>query len=254
MSRIHAVLAAVTIVGAAGLAHVAVPRELMAISTEAFDLQKVVPDKFGEWTADPRIRLIAPPEPDGFARQFYSQEIARGYRDREGNLVMLLVAYGPNQSSRLQIHRPEICYTADGFRVSSPSRVDVTYREGAPPLKLLRLTARREARVEPISYWMRVGDDISTNQVDRQLIKLKLAMQRQGAGRRADARLHDRRCGGQVLRRCRTASSANSSTRWRREHRAFFFGGDRTKPLLASRCDGNSSVGLSVLSKRSARA
>src|SRR5688572_6930960 len=104
LSRIQAVLAAGAIVSAAALAHAAVPRESMAVATEAFDLQKVVPDKFGEWTADPRIRLIAPPEAESFTRQFYSQEVARGYRDREGNLVMLLVAYGPNQFSRLQVH------------------------------------------------------------------------------------------------------------------------------------------------------
>jgi len=176
ISPVHAVFASVTILSAAVLAHLAVPRELMAVSTESFDLQKVIPAQFGEWTADPKIRLIAPPAPDSLARQLYSQEIARGYRDREGNLVMLLVAYGPNQSSRLQLHRPEICYTADGFRVSSPSRVNVTYRDGASPLRLFRLTARREARVEPISYWIRVGDDIATGVWDRQIARLKFGL------------------------------------------------------------------------------
>lgn len=233
ISRVQAVLASAVIVAAAGLAHVAVPRELMAIPTEAFDLQKVVPNEIGEWKADPRIRLIAPPEPDSFARQFYSQEVARGYRDREGNLVMLLVAYGPNQASRLQLHRPEICYTADGFRVTRPARVDVTYREGAPALKLLRLTARREARLEPISYWMRVGDDISTNQWERQFIKLKLALRNKvpdgalmristlGLSEAASYEAQDR-----FIRDFHEALAP--------EHRAFFFGGDRGA-MLASR-------------------
>lgn len=48
VSPLQAVLASVAIVGAAGLAHVAVPRELMAISSESFDLQQVVPRQFGE--------------------------------------------------------------------------------------------------------------------------------------------------------------------------------------------------------------
>lgn len=226
LSPVQAICAAAAILAAAVVAHLVVPRDLMAVSTETFDLQQVVPRQFGEWTADPRIRLIAPPEPDSLARQLYSQEVARGYRDREGNLVMLLVAYGPNQFSRLQLHRPEICYAADGFRVSKPARADVNYRDGAPPLKLLRLTARREARVEPISYWMRVGDDISTNVVDRQLIKLKLALRGKvpdGALIRVSTiGLSEARAYEVQDRFIREFSEAIAP-----ENRAFFFGGDR---------------------------
>jgi EpsI family protein len=226
MSRIHAVLAAGAIVSAAALAHAAVPRESMAVATEAFDLQKVVPDMFGEWTADPRIRLIAPPE-DGLGRQLYSQEVARGYRDREGNLVMLLVAYGPNQTSRLQLHRPELCYTADGFRVSKPVPAAVSYRDAGQPLDVLRLVARREARVEPISYWVRVGDDITNSVWGRQISRLKLATR----NKIADG----------ALMRVSTIGVAESKSyevqdRFIRDFyeglapqdRGFFFGGDRS--------------------------
>lgn len=176
ISRLHAIAAAVTIVSAAGLAHVAVPRELMAASMAGFDLQTVVPKEFGEWTYDPRIRLIEPPAADSLARQLYSQEMGRGYRNREGHLVMLLVAYGPNQSDRLQLHRPEICYAAEGFRVSRPTSADISYRDGAAPLRVTRLTAQREARLEPVSYWMRVGNDVATGIIERQVIKLKYGL------------------------------------------------------------------------------
>jgi EpsI family protein len=167
------VLASLAILTSAVFAYVLVPRETMARSSDTFDLRKVLPSQFGEWKLEPNVRLIEPPGPDTLARQIYSQEIARGYVNSDGRVVMLLIAYGPNQSQRLQLHRPEICYAAEGFRVSQQFRTQVSYRDDEPPLKLTRLTAQREARLEPVSYWMRIGDDIATGVVERQLIRLK---------------------------------------------------------------------------------
>jgi len=173
---LQVVLASAAILAAAALAHVLVPREFMARSSETFDLQKIIPRQFGPWTHVPGIRLIEPPGPDTLASQLYSQELGRAYRDREGHLVMLLVAYGPNQSSRLQLHRPEICYRADGFRIVETARAEIPYRESTTPLKLTRLVAQREVRVEPITYWMRIGNNVATNVIERQIIKLKYGL------------------------------------------------------------------------------
>jgi EpsI family protein len=69
-----------------------------------------------------------------------------------------------------------MCYTAAGFRVSNKVGATVAYRDGAEPIKLTRLIAERESRFEPISYWMRVGNDITTGIVDRQLARLKYGL------------------------------------------------------------------------------
>ncbi len=41
---------------------------------------------------------------------------------------------------------------------------------------MARVIAERESRFEPISYWMRVGNDITTGVVDRQIIRLKYGL------------------------------------------------------------------------------
>jgi len=92
-------------------------------------------------------------------------------------MVMLLVAYGPVQDYRLKAHLPEVCYSAVGFRVSKKDIADVVYRNNAPPLVLSRLVAAKEGRFEPISYWMRVGNDIATGVFDRQMARLKYGVQ-----------------------------------------------------------------------------
>jgi EpsI family protein len=180
--RIHAVLASIAVLTTAALAVLLSPRELMARTSAAPELETVIPRQFGTWTVVPGISPVKPvdPEtyvqPDALSQKVYAQEVARGYKDGRGNVVMLLVAYGPVQNYRLKAHRPEICYTASGFRVSSKTEADVSYRPGMPPIKAMRLITQRESRFEPVSYWMRVGDDISNGVVAHQLSRLKYSL------------------------------------------------------------------------------
>ena len=176
------IAAAVVILAAAVLAKVLEPRELMARSSATLKLEQVIPRQFGKWRLVPDISPVVPADPEGyvepdrFSAPIYSQEVARGYTDGQGNIVMLLVAYGPVQNYRLKAHRPEMCYTAAGFRVSGTTGARLDYRDGAAPLKMTRLTAERESRFEPISYWMRVGNDVSNGVIERQLIRLKYGL------------------------------------------------------------------------------
>jgi EpsI family protein len=180
-NRLQVVLVSIALLTSAVLAEVLTPRQLMA-RTAALDLEKAVPRQFGAWTLVPNIQPITPADPEGVIDpdakngQIYSQEVSRGYVDRSGNIVMLLVAYGPVQNYRLKAHRPEMCYTAAGFRISGKHGEKLAYSKGQQPLKLTRLVAEREARFEPISYWMRVGNDIATGVVDRQIIRLKYGL------------------------------------------------------------------------------
>src|SRR3982074_867709 len=180
-NRLQVVLVSIALLTSAVLAEVLTPRHLMA-RTAALDLEKAVPRQFGAWTLVPNIQPITPADPEGVIDpdakngQIYSQEVSRGYIDRSGNIVMLLVAYGPVQNYRLKAHRPEMCYTAAGFRISGKTGAEVSYRPDATPLKVAHVIAERESRFEPISYWMRVGNDITTGVIDRQLIRLKYGL------------------------------------------------------------------------------
>jgi EpsI family protein len=181
INRIHIVLASIVILGSAVLAAVLAPHELMARSSASLDLEQVIPKQFGTWRLAPDITPVTPADPEGYVQadpfsRIYSQEVGRAYTDGHGNIVMLMVAYGPVQNYRLKAHRPEMCYTAAGFKVSSKTTAHVTYRNGAGPLKVARLIAERESRFEPITYWMRVGNDITTGVIDRQIIRLKYGL------------------------------------------------------------------------------
>lgn len=181
VNRVQIILASIAILGSAVLAALLTPHELMARTSVAPPLESVIPTKFGTWTLVPEISPVRPADPEGYvpdekSTKVYSQEVGRGYTDGRGNIIMLLVAYAPVQNYRLKSHRPEICYTANGFRISDKTPAAVTYRDGGSTINTMRLVAQRESRVEPITYWMTVGHKISNSVVDHQLNRLKYGL------------------------------------------------------------------------------
>jgi len=178
INPIQAVLASVAILSAAAMAEAIRPRELLASSQVAPDLEKIIPRDFGQWHLVPNVGLVTPSEPGAYlerdlSTRIYSQEVARGYADSAGNLIMFLVAYGPVQNYRLKSHLPEVCYGAAGFRVSAKTVTHLSYQDGAALLTISRLIAQKERRFEPITYWMKVGGDVATGVFDRQIARMK---------------------------------------------------------------------------------
>jgi EpsI family protein len=80
---------------------------------------------------------------------------------------MLLVAQSPSQSGILQIHRPEFCYTAGGYRLSpsEPHGVPIPGRS----ISALSISATRDGRTEQIVYWTRIGNHLPTSWTQQRL-------------------------------------------------------------------------------------
>jgi EpsI family protein len=179
INSVQAVLASVAILSAAAVAEAIKPRELLASTQVAPNLEDVIPKDFGQWHLVPNVGLVTPEAGaylEDSSSRIYSQEVARGYANANGDVVMFLVAYGPVQNYRLKAHLPEMCYNAAGFRVSAKTVTYLTYQQGTPPLAISRLTAQKERRFEPISYWLKVGGDVATGVFDLQIAKLKYGL------------------------------------------------------------------------------
>ncbi len=183
-NQINSILATLAVLVTAVCADVFVPRTLMASANPSLNLELMIPQAFGKWKYRPTLGLVTPTVPEyvetneqkGLAAKIYSQEIGRTYVDDEGHTVMLLIAYGPEQNYRLKAHRPEVCYTAQGFRVWDKIEHGLSITDNADPLRFSRLITQRETRFEPVSYWLRVGNDVSTGVFDNQLLRLKYGL------------------------------------------------------------------------------
>jgi EpsI family protein len=126
-------------------------------------LASLVPIEFAGWrevplasdAVDPRSRL--PGEVDREAP--YNDVLMRGYANPRGDVVMLALAYGSHQRQEVKIHRPELCYTAQGFEVLRRTPVDLPLTGvSARPAHGARMLVRGADRVETVTYWIRIGD------------------------------------------------------------------------------------------------
>ena len=118
-------------------------------------LDKLLPERLGQWTFVSTSGLVVPPE-DQLSRAIYSQLLTRVYSDETGEPIMLLVAQSATQTGILQIHRPEFCYTAGGYKLSPSTPHSVAV--GGATLPALSISATRDGRTEQIVYWTRIGN------------------------------------------------------------------------------------------------
>ena len=144
---------------AAGTAFARMPHDpMMLIGKDQLD--KIVPLRVGDWTFDTTSGLVLPP-PDQLARLLYDQQVARSYTSPDQLPVMLLLAYGSSQSGMLQIHRPEICYPASGFKLTETQVTAIPLASGHA-LPSRSFTANSDTRVEQVLYWTRIGELVPT--------------------------------------------------------------------------------------------
>lgn len=183
-NQLNSILATVAILTTALCGDILIPRTLMASANPSLNLETMIPQEFGKWKYCPTLGLVTPTVPEyveanentELEKRIYSQEIGRTYVDDEGHTVMLLIAYGPEQNYRLKAHRPEVCYTAQGFRVWDKTEHRLVMNKNASSFTLSRLITQRETRFEPVSYWMRVGNDVSSGIFDNQILRLKYGL------------------------------------------------------------------------------
>jgi EpsI family protein len=74
-------------------------------------------------------------------------------------VVLLALAYGRNQRQEVKIHRPDVCYTAQGFQLVERSRVSLPFSGASgSAVQGMRMLVKAPGRTEAVSYWIRIGD------------------------------------------------------------------------------------------------
>lgn len=170
--RWRAILVALLMVTAAAMAHIARPTIRIADGGPKMDLESLFPKSFGDWRIDERMPVILPP-PDLQAKldAIYNQVLSRTYINSKGERVMLSVAYGGDQSDGTSAHRPEVCYPAQGFQVLGNESGHFDFEGSRIPVR--RLVTRLGPRIEPVTYWIVVGDKVVTSGTQQKLAQLR---------------------------------------------------------------------------------
>ena len=131
-------------------------------------LAQSIPTQFGDWKevavatdqVDPGKGAADEPNMD----RPYDDVLMRAYENSRGDIVLLALAYGRNQRQEVKIHRPDVCYTAQGFQLveRSPVVLPVSATNGTP-VHGMRMLVKAPGRVEAVSYWIRIGEVFTDN-------------------------------------------------------------------------------------------
>ena len=161
---------------AAGMALALKPTVRIVDSEPKLDLETLIPKAFGDWKIDETIvPLISNPEQQALIKEIYNQTLTRTYVNSNGEYIMLSIAYGGDQSDNMAVHKPEVCYPAQGFQIlKNPTISSFATGEGSIPVK--RLVATQGRRIEPITYWTTVGDTVAVNGLKWKLQQLKYGL------------------------------------------------------------------------------
>jgi EpsI family protein len=176
MSSIRAWLAGGLMVLAAVSAQALQPT-LYTASWNRIHLDSMIPASFGAWRQENVDGLVVQtPEEDALLQQVYSQVLMRVYRGPDGARVMLAVAYTTDQrgNSGHQVHRPEICYPAQGFSLHDRQKgvVNVSGRD----IPVVQMVATQGDRIEPLTYWITLDGQPENDAVNLKLDQFKASL------------------------------------------------------------------------------
>ncbi|MDO9270762.1 MAG: EpsI family protein [Methylobacter sp.] len=151
------------------------PVQKIAEQQTQINLETMFPKQFDHWREDDSlIYPLVNPVRQSLINKLYSQILSRAYIDDEGRRIMLSIAYGNDQSDMMQVHKPELCYSAQGFQILKS--VSGIFNTGFGTVPVKRLLAIQGTRVEPVTYWITIGGTMTINSRQWKLAQLKYGL------------------------------------------------------------------------------
>ena len=166
----RALLVGAALLSVGGLAAARQPRPI-ATPVLKDALEKLIPFRIGDWTYRDASGIVLPPA-DALSDALYSGLVTRSYISPTGAPIMLLVAYSNVQDGMLQVHRPETCYPAGGYRLS-PTRVMQVPTAAGTIIPASSFSADGVSRTEQVLYWTRIGNLFPTSWLDQRIAVMR---------------------------------------------------------------------------------
>jgi len=128
--------------------------------------EQIIPPNFADWSqvSGANNTLIVDPEQQETLNDIYNQIVSRTYVQKStGRRLMLSLAYGDNQAYSKQLHFPETCYDAQGFNVLALHNEKIL--ANGHEIEVKRMSAQMRDRVEQVSYFIRIGDNVLSGRI-----------------------------------------------------------------------------------------
>ncbi|MRR49942.1 MAG: EpsI family protein [Rhodocyclaceae bacterium] len=151
------------------------PTQKVADRGPKVDLAVMIPAAFAEWREE-RLSLaqIVDPQQKEFIEKIYSQTLSRTYVNGDGYRIMLSIAYGSDQRDSMQLHKPEVCYPAQGFTVQKQLAGQLVTENGV--IHVTRILTSLGSRTEPVTYWTTTGGYVVRGGLQKKLAEMRYGL------------------------------------------------------------------------------
>ncbi|MDP2881236.1 MAG: EpsI family protein [Azonexus sp.] len=172
---IRNIILLVLMLASAGLAIAMRPTQKIADQGPKVVLETMIPHAFGEWQEEKQSGTqIVDPQTKEMLDKIYSQTLSRTYINGSGYRVMLSIAYGNDQSDSMQVHKPEVCYPAQGFALQGKQSGTLAVTNGEIPV--IRILTTLGQRSEPVTYWTTIGDQVVKPGIHKKLAEMSYGL------------------------------------------------------------------------------
>lgn len=141
--------------------------DISGISHTPGTIARGLPDTVGAWqamdAAVPMVDLTAAGANGQRSNDSpYDEVVTRNYVAPQARPIMLAIAYAAQQRQEVKIHRPDLCYPAQGWRILGQERATQPgLRHAGGPIETTRLLAHKGGQQEVVLYLVRTGDSYS---------------------------------------------------------------------------------------------
>lgn len=144
------------------------PTVYLASLSPKLELEKTIPSQIGQWQEVKlqTFKLVTPGQ-QILEEDIYSEVLERVYDNPQGYRIMLSIAYGNDQRDGLNLHKPTICYPAQGFEVTQKQKTTLQFDQTS--VKAERMVAKFQSRIEPVTFWSIIGQHSFSGGLDKKI-------------------------------------------------------------------------------------
>lgn len=140
------------------------------------DFEQLIPEKFGGWEAlqeanQIQVGVYSDKEGNATMNNPYDKMLMRTFQNEKGERVYLAIAWGAKQQQEIKVHRPELCYQSQGFKVNATDTDEISSL--GKRLPLVNVMANTSQFYEEVTYFIRIGNKITSSPTQTRLYILK---------------------------------------------------------------------------------
>lgn len=166
-------LLGILMIGTSFISNISKPLRLMSDIYPRVSLADELPQHFTRWKKlQNNVAEVVDPSRQAVLKYLYTETLSASYSNANDGFVMLSIAYGKDQSDGHDVHKPDLCYPAQGFTIIEQHEI-LLVLDKQRTIFVKYLKTKNGSRIEPLIYWTTSGNYLYRNKLQKKVIDYK---------------------------------------------------------------------------------